>query len=62
MTGDIESAWQSYEGIVSIIREAPNLKYPTLVDWTEKGLYRAALLGLREEYVCLRRSLMMMMN
>lgn len=64
MIGNQDAAFQSYEGVESLLSENPQAKGKTFVEWSEEALYRATLLGLREgyEYVIVNRSVLQKLN
>jgi hypothetical protein len=52
LTGNEETAIQSYAGVEAILSENPNTKSKSFVEWSEEALYRGTLLGLKEGYAC----------
>ncbi|KAI8348866.1 hypothetical protein BD560DRAFT_237956 [Blakeslea trispora] len=58
LMGNQSAAIQSYEGVESLLSEYPNVKYSAFIEWSEESLYRAILLGLREEYPVSTQSLL----
>ncbi|KAI9480344.1 MAG: hypothetical protein EXX96DRAFT_562241 [Benjaminiella poitrasii] len=56
------NAIQSYQGVEELLSENANIKYKTLIEWSEEALYRAILLGLKEDSLITIPSLLELMR